>query len=68
MEILAQRLKELREERNYTLRKLGNILGIDHKTYWHYEQGSTYPKPEVLVTLAKLYGVPTDYLLGLVEI
>ena len=67
MEILAQRLKELRLERGVSLRTVAKVIGLNYKAYWFYEQNVNNPKPETIVKLAQYFGVTTDYLLGLSE-
>lgn len=64
---LQERLRELREEHGYSSRnKLADVLGIDRTTYSRIENGSTKTiNSDVLVKLAELYDVSTDYILGL---
>ena len=33
------RLKELREEKKYTLRDMGELLGVSYQAYSNYENG-----------------------------
>ncbi len=61
---LANRLKSLREERGYLQKFVADKLGIRSNTLSGYENGTRSPDPEMLVELAKLYNVTTDYLLG----
>lgn len=42
-----------------------HALCIDRSTYAYYELGETQPSLLMLVRLAKLYDVTTDYLLGI---
>lgn len=64
---LQERLRELREEHGYSSRnKLADVLGIDRTTYSRIENGTTKTiNSDVLVKLAELYDVSTDYILGL---
>ena len=62
---LGQRLKELREEKNYTQKQLAEVLGINSVTYLHYEKEQREPPLALLADIAKFYGVSVDYLLGL---
>ncbi|MDE6441571.1 MAG: helix-turn-helix domain-containing protein [Clostridia bacterium] len=62
---LGQRLKELREEKNYTQKQLAEMLGINSVTYLHYEKEQREPPLALLADIAKFYGVSVDYLLGL---
>lgn len=66
--ILGTRLKELREERDFTQRELAERLGINSVTYLHYEKDQREPPLELLADFAKFYGVSVDYLLGITDI
>ncbi|GIN89116.1 hypothetical protein J22TS1_01670 [Siminovitchia terrae] len=62
--ILAQRLKELREEHGYLQKFVADKLGIRSNTLSGYENGTRSPDPDMLIALSDLYYVTTDYLLG----
>lgn len=64
---LQERLRELREEHGYKSRnKLADVIGVDRTTYGRIENGSTKTiNSDILISLATLYGVSTDYILGL---
>ena len=64
MEIFANRLKELRNERKLNQRDFAKILGISQGSYARYELGWNQPSMQVLVKIADFFGVTTDYLLG----
>lgn len=59
------KLKELREERGLTVRKLEELIGIKFATLNHYETELRDLNTKVINTLANFYEVTTDYLLGL---
>lgn len=63
-EYLPNRLKRLREEKGYLQKEVADKLGIRSNTLSGYENGTRSPDPEMLVRIAKLYNVSTDYLLG----
>ena len=65
MGILAERMKELRLENKLKQTEVAEILGISITTYCSYEYGQRDPQAAVLVKLAQLYHVSTDYPLGL---
>ncbi len=67
MEIFANRLKELRLEHGLTQQKIAELLGLRQQSYARYECGSGEPSLRTLVEIAKLFGVSTDYLLGLTD-
>lgn len=58
------RLRELRKERELTLRQLDNITGISDVNLSRYERGTVQPKEETWEQLADYYGVPISYLKG----
>lgn len=62
--ILARRLKNLREKHGYLQKFVADKLGVRSNTLSGYENGTRSPDPEMLVELARLYNVTTDYLLG----
>lgn len=59
------RLRDLREDRDLSIRKLADILHMQRTTYHNYETGKREVPLELAVTLAKFYGVSLDYLAGL---
>ena len=65
LEILANRLRELREEHGLTQKELAQALGLSSKsTITNYEQSDRDPDYETLIKIAKYFGVSIDYLLG----
>lgn len=66
-DILACRLKELREERNYNQYTVELLTGIDRTSISAYERGTRIPTLKKLVKLAGLYRVSLDYLCGRTE-
>ena len=63
--MLSKRLKELRIENNYSQYEIANLIGIAQVTYSHYELGRRSISMQILVKIAKIYNVSTDYLLGI---
>ena len=63
-DILAKRLKQLREEHGYLQKSVADKLGIKSNTLSGYENGTRMPDPSMLSVLADIYGVSVDYLLG----
>lgn len=66
--VLPKRLKMLREKHGYLQKFVADKLGIRSNTLSGYETGTRSPDPEMLVKLAELYNVTTDYLLGITDI
>ncbi len=64
---LAERLKEIRREHNFTQLDLAEVLGIDRTAYTYYEMGKTQPSAAKLWKLARIYNVTVGYLMGVEE-
>ena len=58
-------LRELRESRRFSQKTLAARLGCSPSLVSSYETGERQPSLAMLVALADIYRVPTDYLLGL---
>lgn len=63
----GDRLRKIREAREMSQEDLNNRLGFDNTRIYRYEVGRAEPTPDVIVRLAKEFGITTDYLLGLVD-
>lgn len=59
------RLRDLRENKDLSIRKLADILHMQRTTYHNYETGKREVPLELAITLAKFYNVSLDYLAGL---
>lgn len=64
MEIFAQRLRGLRNERRVYQKEMAEHLGITVRGYQCYEAGQNYPDVKGLIALADYFGVTLDYLVG----
>lgn len=65
---IQEKLKDLRIERHLTLEQLAAETGISKSALGKYESDDFKDiSPISITTLAKYYGVSTDYLLGLTE-
>lgn len=64
MEILAKRLKALREGRRIYQREMAEQLGLSFRGYQGYETNQTEPKLATLIAIADYYHVSIDYLVG----
>lgn len=60
-----QRLKELREDNDYTQAYVGSVLKKSQQGYNHIEAGRAELKIDDLALLCKLYKVSADYIIGL---
>lgn len=61
------RLRDLREDMDYTQDQLVKILNMHKTTYTNYEQGKREPPFELIIKLAKLYNVSIDYIAGITD-
>lgn len=64
MNIFGERLKELRNEKGFTIMELGKSLGVSHTAISRWEKGQRTPNIDVLILCAKFFQVSTDYLCG----
>lgn len=62
--MVADRIKLLREHRNYTQAELAKLLGITRSSVNAWEMGISVPSTQYIVELANIFKVSTDYLLG----
>lgn len=61
----GDRLKELRLKAGLTQKQLAERIGITKSVVSYYELQERSPSPEVLIKLANIFHVSTDFLLGL---
>ena len=62
---IGERLTAARKESGLTLEKISEILDISYQAYRKYEKDLCYPSVEVLIKISKMYGISSDYILGL---
>ena len=60
-----KRLRDLREDHDYTQAYVAKKLNITQQQYQLYESGKRSLQIEHLIVLCRLYGVSSDYILGL---
>lgn len=60
-----RRIKELRELYEYSQVYVAKQLGINVRTYCHYEIGDRELPSSILIKLSKFYGVTCNYLLNI---
>ncbi len=60
----GQKLKTLRKEKGLTQVQLARRIGVTKSVVSAYETSSRYPSYDVLIKFASIFGVSTDYLLG----
>ncbi|WP_295580702.1 helix-turn-helix domain-containing protein [uncultured Oscillibacter sp.] len=62
--MLFPRIRDLREDRDWTQAHVANLLGVRQTTYSKYELGKILVPIDMLIKLADLYHVSLDYLAG----
>ena len=62
--VFSNRLKVLRKASKMTQLDLAEKLGIVRTAVTNYETGRALPDPNTLNTIAEIFSVTTDYLLG----
>ena len=64
MSIFGETLKRLRKNAGYTQKELAQRLWLSKNSISYYERATRFPSPDVLVNIAEVFHVTTDYLLG----
>ena len=64
MDSLGKRLRQLRQNSRLKQDQVANWIGVNKYTICSYENDVRQPSYEILVKLAGIYRVSTDYLLG----
>ena len=64
---MFQRIRDLREDADLKQKDLAEYLNCSQVSYSYYELGKRAIAAEVLIALARYYGVSVDYLLGLTD-
>ncbi len=62
--MLYQRIRDLREDKDLTQKKMGEILSCSQRVYSNYERGELDIPTEILIKLADFHNVSVDYLLN----
>ena len=58
------RIRDLRQDADWSQKKLAGLLGMSQTGYSKYETGENDIPTQVLIQLARIYGTSIDYLLG----
>ena len=64
MSKFANRLRELRKEKNVNQQKLSNYLGYGYTAIANYESGRNEPSIDTICKIADYFDVTVDYLIG----
>ncbi len=62
---MYRRIRDLREDNDYTQKDIAKILNCSQQAYSKYELGQRDIPTEILISLARFYNTTTDYILGL---
>ena len=62
--MIADKIKFLREQKEYTQTELAKKLGITRSSVNAWELGISVPSTQYIVELSNIFSVSTDYLLG----
>ncbi|WP_444642680.1 helix-turn-helix domain-containing protein [Caproiciproducens sp. R1] len=65
--LIYNKIRELREDRDWTQQHVADLLFINRRTYSAYENGVNAISPEILMKLSEIYQTSVDYLLGLTD-
>ena len=61
--VFGKRLKELRQEKGISQRRIGEIFGVCNQTISFWETGSREPDLDTLLAIAHYFEVPLEQLL-----
>lgn len=64
---MYKRIRDLREDKELTQKKIGELLNMSQTGYNQYEIGRNDIPTKILIKLAEFYNTSTDYLLGLTD-
>ena len=65
--MVSDRIKYLREKNNLTQSELARKLNVTRSSVNAWEMGVSVPSTALIVDVAKLFHVSSDYLLGIME-
>lgn len=63
--MLNQRIREVRQARGMSQVELAGLLGVTKQSVSNWENDNIQPSVDMLVQIAQVFSVSTDYLLGL---
>ena len=67
MNIIAERIKEVRTDHKLSQSAFGEMLEVSQDTVSLWENGKSLPALEYLIALCKRFSVSADYILGLTK-
>ena len=66
-DLKLERLKGLRENKDFKQEEIAKMLNITQSAYSYYEMGKRQIPSDALIKLALFYNTSVDYLLGLTD-
>ncbi len=63
IELIYRRIKDLRQDNDWTQQNMADMLHISRSAYSAYENGANAVPIEVLIRLSQIFGTSIDYLL-----
>ncbi|MDD3184553.1 MAG: helix-turn-helix transcriptional regulator [Anaerostipes sp.] len=64
IDTLGSRLRQLRQSKKLRQEQVADLIGLNKSAISAYETNTRQPSYDILIRLATLYRVSTDYLLG----
>ena len=65
MSIFAERLRELRTDKNLSMKQLAKLINVTDAAISNWENDINEPQITYLKIIAEFFGVSADYLIGL---
>ena len=64
---MYKRIRDLREDNDYTQTYLAKVLNCSQQAYSNYELGQRDIPTDILIELSRFYSVSVDYILGITD-
>lgn len=64
---MYRKIRDLREDKDFTQKQMGEILNCSQRIYSNYERGDVDVPTQILIKLAVFHNTSVDYLLGLTD-
>lgn len=64
LNIIGQRIKELRTEKKISQAELGKLLSVSQDTVSLWENFKSLPPADIIIELSEIFAVSCDYILG----
>ena len=66
--LYIQRIRELREDKDYNQTYVAQLIHVDQTTYSNYELGKVRMPIECIVELARFYDVDLNFIIGVSDV